>query len=224
MASCSAELQMSDKLSYKPFYRRRLPHIQPEGATLFITFRLANSLPIEVVKILREENWQIKKRLKQIADKKESEKQSELESRRLFSKWDDALDNLAFGEKYLSNPQIAELVAESLHYRDRKVYDLDAFCIMPNHAHLICEPLEENKGKYFSLSKIMHSIKRHTARQSNLILGREGAFWQHENYDHFVRSGAELERIIKYVLYNPVKAKLIDDWAKWKWTYSKYEM
>jgi hypothetical protein len=57
-----------------------------------------------------------------------------------------------------------------------------------------------------------------------LILGREGAFWQHENYDHFVRSGAELERIIKYVLYNPVKAKLIDDWAKWKWTYSKYEM
>ena len=215
---------MSNKLSYKSFYRRRLPHIQPEGATLFITFRLANSLPIEVVKKLREENWQIKKRLEQITDKKEREKQSESESRRLFGKRDDTLDTLAYGEKYLSNPQIAELVAESLRYRDGKVYDLDAFCIMPNHAHLVCKPLEENKGKYFSISKIMHSLKRHTARQSNLILGREGAFWQHENYDHFVRNSAELERIIKYVLYNPVKANLIDDWAKWKWTYSKYEM
>ena len=68
---------MNDKLSYRPFYRRRLPHIQPEGATLFITFRLANSLPIEVVKKLREEDWQIKKRLEQIADKKEREKQTE---------------------------------------------------------------------------------------------------------------------------------------------------
>ncbi|MCI0555729.1 MAG: transposase [Anaerolineae bacterium] len=162
--------------------------------------------------------------MERISDEKERKEQANLENCRLFSKWDDALDTLNFGGKYLSNPQIAKLVSESLHYRDGKVYDLDGFCILPNHAHLVCTPLEESKNRYFSLSKIMHSLKRHTARQSNLILNHSGQFWQHENYDHFVRNDAELERIIKYVLNNPVKAGLIDDWTKWKWTYCKYDM
>ena len=34
---------------YKPFYRRNLPHIQPPGATLFVTFHLAGSLPRRVL-------------------------------------------------------------------------------------------------------------------------------------------------------------------------------
>jgi REP element-mobilizing transposase RayT len=70
----------------------------------------------------------------------------------------------------------------------------------------------------------MHSLKRHTAHEANLILGRDGTFWQHENYDHFARDEAELERIIKYVLYNPVKAGLVKEQKDWKWTYCKYDM
>jgi REP-associated tyrosine transposase len=35
---------------------------------------------------------------------------------------------------------------------------------------------------------------------------------------------AKLEHIIKYVLNNPVKAGLVDDWTKWKWSYCKYDM
>jgi REP element-mobilizing transposase RayT len=52
---------------------------------------------------------------------------------------------------------------------------------------------------------------------------RSGAFWQHENYDHFVRDEVELERTIKYVLYNPVKAGLVNDQKDWKWTYCKFD-
>jgi REP element-mobilizing transposase RayT len=55
-------------------------------------------------------------------------------------------------------------------------------------------------------------------------LGRSGPFWQHENYDHVIRDEGELERIIQYVIYNPVKAGLTDDWKQWKWTYCKYDM
>ncbi len=212
------------QFSFKNFYRRNLPHIQPEGATLFITFRLANSLPKEVVERLKAEKEEAEKRISQIADKRERERQLDLEHRRLFGKWDEALDSLAYGEKYLSNPQVADLVSGSLHYRDGKVYDLEAFCIMSNHVHLVCAPLEESEGKYHSLSKIMHSLKRFTAYEANQILARDGTFWQHENYDHYVRDEAELERIIKYVIYNPVKAGLVDDWTKWKWTYSKYNL
>jgi REP element-mobilizing transposase RayT len=95
---------------------------------------------------------------------------------------------------------------------------------MPNHLHIVFTPLKESRGKYYPLSKIMHSLKRHTAREGNLILGREGAFWQHENYDHVVRDEAELERIIRYILYNPVKANLVKEQKHWKWAYCKYDM
>jgi REP element-mobilizing transposase RayT len=213
-----------NQFSYKNFYRRNLPHIQSEGATLFITFRLANSLPKEVVERLLEEKEQAEKKINQLIDKREREKQLYLEHRRFFGKWDEALDTLNYGEKYLSNPKIGDLIAESLHYRDGKVYDLEAFCIMSNHVHLVGTPLEDGDGKYYSLSKIMHSLKRYTAHESNLILSRTGPFWQHENYDHFIRDAAELERIIKYVLNNPVKAGLVNDWTDWKWSYCKYDV
>ena len=65
----------------------------------------------------------------------------------------------------------------------------------------------------------MMSLKRYTARQCNDILGREGQFWQHESYDHVIRNQAEWERIIKYVLDNPVKAGLVEKWDDWPWTY-----
>ena len=45
------------------------------------------------------------------------------------------------GPLWLGEPRIAELVREALHYRDGKVYRLDAFCIMPNHVHIVFAPL-----------------------------------------------------------------------------------
>ena len=70
----------------------------------------------------------------------------------------------------------------------------------------------------------MYSFKRYTAYEANLILGRKGPFWQHESYVHFIRPEAELERTVKYVLYNPVKANLVKEQTDWKWSYCKYDM
>lgn len=212
------------QFSYKQFYRRRLPHIQPEGATFFVTFRLAGSMPAEVIEKLHEEHEHSNRLLDQITDPKERAKQVDLASRRWFGKWDEFLDKASTGPKHLANEQIAAMLSDSIKYRDGKVYDLEAFCIMLNHAHVVFRPLENVDGKDNSLSTIMHSLKRHTARQANLLLGRTGAFWQDESYDHVVRDETELERIIKYVLYNPVKAGLVDDWSQWKWAYCKYEV
>ena len=74
---------------------------------------------------------------------------------------------------------------------------------------------------YHSLSSIMHSLKGHTAREGNLLLDRTGAFWEHESYDHYVRDDKELERIVAYVLNNPVKAGLAADWKAWPWNYRR---
>lgn len=223
LAICSTDTTMN-QFAFKNFYRRNLPHIQPEGATLFITFRLANSLPKEVIERLKAQYEEAEKKIKLVTDRDERERQLDQARRRYFGKWDDALDSMTYGEKYLSNPQVADLVAESLLYQAGKVYDLEAFSILSTHGHVVFAPLEEANGQYFPLSKIMHSFKLHTALEANKILGREGEFWQHENYDHYVRDEGELERIIQYVIYNPVKAGLVDDWKKWKWTYCKYNL
>jgi putative transposase len=68
----------------------------------------------------------------------------------------------------------------------------------------------------------MQSLKRHTARQANILLGRKGAFWQDESYDRVIRDHDEYIRIVHYVLENPVKARLVSKWDDWKGTYCKF--
>ena len=209
-------------LEYQLFYRRHLPHFQPPGATLFITFRLAGSIPAEVMHRLIEERERINAMLDGIPDSTERRKRADLERRRSFRKWDEVLDTAQAGPLWLRDEHIACLVMESLRYRDGTAYDLDAFCIMPNHVHLVFTPLQKPDGSYHAMSTIMHSLKRHIAREANLLLNCEGAFWQHENYDHSVRDEKEWQRIVAYIVNNPVRARLIERAEDWPWTYSKY--
>lgn len=78
---------MSDNLSYKFSYRRRLPHIQPEGATFFVTSRLAGSLPDDIVEKLHRERDLIDAELAKIGTGHERAEKAYLASRRLFGKW-----------------------------------------------------------------------------------------------------------------------------------------
>jgi putative transposase len=206
---------MKNKLAFREYYKRRLPHIQIAGATYFITFRLAKSLPSAALEKLGEEKQKINKL---------PESQKAVAHQAWFVKYDDYLDRALHGNVYLRNEHVANMVAESILFRDAKDYDLIAYCIMFNHVHLVCTPLMKEKDAFFGLTEILHSLKRHTAREANKILQRSGTFWRDESYDHFIRDDAELERIMKYVLYNPAKAGLVKDQADWKWSYCKYEM
>lgn len=133
-------------LEYKISYRRHLPHIQPPGATLFITFRLAGSIPVEVQKQLMVEAERVEAILTRISDPQERVQRAYLEQRRLFGKWDAVLDTARSGPFWLRESKIANLIMEGLHYRDDRVYDLDAFCIMPNHVHVVYTPLGQEDG------------------------------------------------------------------------------
>lgn len=115
------------------------------------------------------------------------------------------------------------MVAEALLFRDKKVYELDCFTIMSNHVHAVFAPLKDESGTCYGLSRIMQSLKRRTASLANDLLGRQGSFWQGESYDHVVRDEDEWQRIVWYVLNNPVKAGLVQEWQAWPWTYFKYK-
>ncbi|MDX9993436.1 MAG: transposase [Anaerolineales bacterium] len=200
-------------LRFREYYKRRLPHIQIPGATYFVTFRLKDSLPLKILEQLAQDTEKINGLPLEL---------QESGHRRWFGRFDDILDRCLAGEQFLTNEQVRAIVTDALRRRDGSIYHLLAFCIMPNHVHVVFTPLEKLNGSYHSLTEILHSLKRNSAKQANLCLGRSGPFWQDESYDHFVRDESELDRIIKYVLYNPVKAGLVPEWTDWPGTYSKF--
>lgn len=209
-------------LDYKADYRKNLPHIQPAGAILFVTCRLAGSLPQAVLARLKEEAEREEQNLRASAPAEELDRLLYRAQRQAFGRFDTVLDEAQSGPMWLKRPEVAAIVAESMHYLNGKQYDLDVFCIMGNHFHVVFAPLQGKDGQYVALQRIMHSLKRHTARKANDVLGREGAFWQHESYDHIVRDEAELQRIRQYVLNNPVKARLVDDAEKWPHSWANW--
>lgn len=210
-----------NQYDYKPAYERNLPHIQPPGATLFVTFRLAGSIPRVVLEQFKREAEEREKAMKLTAVSPTPSYLIYQEQKRYFGQVDAYLDLAASGPQWLCRPEIAEIVVEAMHFRDGEVFDLDVFCVMSNHVHVVFRPLEKEDGGYYALQKIMHSLKRHTARGANKILKRKGAFWQHESYDHVVRDRQEWEQIVAYVLNNPVKARLVENWEDWPYTLLK---
>jgi putative transposase len=198
-------------------YRRNLPHIQPPGATFFVTFRLAGSIPVDVLAMLHAEAERTVGELERLSDSPERAERLYLEERRFFGQWDAVLDQ-GNGPDWLRNPEIAILVADALRFFDGKRYDLLVYCILSNHVHVVFTPLQKSAEAYYSLAQIMHTVKGYSAGRANRLLDRTGAFWLHESYDHCVRGAKELERILAYVVNNPVKAGLVAEWQAWPWT------
>ncbi|MGH9772520.1 MAG: REP-associated tyrosine transposase [Candidatus Acidiferrales bacterium] len=127
---------------------------------------------------------------------------------------DRELDRAATGPLWLKDPRVAQLMAETLEKgaSDYHLYELLAWVVMPNHVHVVWEPLHP-------LPEITRWIKGSTARAANLLLGRTGKpFWQYESYDHCIRSDTELGRVIRYVERNPVAAGLVEAAEDWPWS------
>ncbi|HMQ46968.1 MAG TPA: transposase [Saprospiraceae bacterium] len=223
------------------FYRKKLPHWQPPEGTFFITYRLFGSIPKPVIerlkfaydealhqieiqaadeadKMRREQNimgklpMDILRKIESISNKKRYDEQ-----KRYFKKFDDFLDGNLNEPHFLKNPAVAALNAQALHFYEEKLYKLWAYCIMSNHVHVLLTLLPEAPP----LWKVMQDIKKYTGTQGNKILGRKGEkFWEDESYDHLVRAkeGA-FERILFYILNNPVKAGMVKEWTAYEWSF-----
>lgn len=192
----------------KTHYQRSLPHIHPPGETLFVTFRLAGSLPAEKLRELRAEQL----REEAVADTAE---QLISARKRHFVRWDAALHRAEYGPDWLKQAAVAGIVAEEIHQLTTAEHRLWSFCLMPNHVHLVVS-LPEGAAVFY---KTMQQLKGRAAYRCNRLLGRTGIFWQPESYDHVVRNGEEMQNIMAYVLENPVKAGLVEDWQQWPHTY-----
>ena len=204
-------------------YRRNLPHIHPDGYPIFVTFNLIDSLPAEVVKELKA------RRENEIKTAKSEEERYNIH-KRYFARYDEWLDRCENSPRWLGTDDIAQIVAHEIGRLDKERYFLMAYCIMPNHVHLLInalpiEQLQHNgRTANYPIADSMRFIKGRSARFCNLKLHREGGFWHHESYDHYARNEAETTRIIHYIINNPVKAGLVKHWKDWKFTYVSPEL
>jgi REP-associated tyrosine transposase len=211
----------------REFYRRKLPHWHPEGQMFFVTFRLANSLPIHIIHELEEQREREKQHI--LAKFSGAPQRNELYKldKKYFGRFDAWLDRcIEDSPHWLANEKVARIVTDEIHKLDGERYSLVAYCIMSNHCHLLIDtgehsfkPTHLGVTAPYPLTDTLKLLKGRTARYCNQALNRSGKFWHHESYDHVVRNQKEYERIVWYIINNPVKAGLVEKWDDWEFTY-----
>jgi len=170
--------------------RGTLPHWEIEDSTYFVTFRLRDSLPREVAVMLARE--------KERATQQATTAAQRAEINRLFGEQLDRYLDAGHGSAILS--EHGALVADALKHFDGARYELLAWCVMPNHVHVLL--FVPGRAE---LDKIVHSWKSYTAH----AIGR-GVIWAREYFDRVVRGERETGRTRNYIHANPWKAGLRD--------------
>ena len=183
-----------------------LPHWTRGGAAYAVTFRLFDSLPQVVMDEWRAERQSIEDRAKS-----QNRSLTHHELRRLDELYSERVEkqlDAGHGECWLRDPRIAALATGALKHFDGQRYQLISWCVMPNHIHAVVQP-----APGFELSQILHSWKRHIAREANKLLDRAGEFWQVEYYDHLIRDEDDLLHAVDYAMNNADSAGL----REWTW-------
>jgi putative transposase len=195
---------MSDDLKfYSPQARttvgwNRLPHWDQQGRIYSLTFRLADSVPAELMKqhrldeaawlALHPEPWTSEVELAYV--------------RRFTGAIERWLDQ-GLGDCLLRSSECAAIIANALRYFEGQRTRLHAWVVMPNHVHVLTEILEGH-----TLPDLMESWKGFMARAVNAHLGRTGTLWQKGYHDRLIRNWEHFANVVRYFRQNPVKSGL----------------
>jgi len=87
-----------------------------------------------------------------------------------------------------------------------------AYCLMPNHVHLIAVPDKED-----SLAKAIGEAHRRYTRHINFRESWRGHLWQ-GRFASYPMDEAYLMVAVRYVELNPVRARLVDKPELWKFS------
>jgi len=188
-----------------------LPHVtRTSGGIYAVTFRLADSLPHHILHRFtreRDEGLAAAKAGTGGLTDREEHRLSDLHADRIESFLDAGAGSCA-----MNAPPIAQMIADALTYFAGRRYQLHAWCVMPNHVHVLVEPLAGHR-----LNDVVQSWKSYTAKAVNRHLRRSGTFWQPEYYDHLIRDEEDYAHAVSYIAGNPVKAGL----HGWRWVSSR---
>ena len=182
-----------------PAYPEEIPDVRDRGylphfenrAIQFITFRLYDSVPKELI-----EEWKM-------VLTQESDAEGPSDVARQMHKLVDKFEDSGYGQCFLADSRVADMMEQTLRHDDGKKYDLISYCIMPNHVHVM---IRVHDG--VSLSSILHTWRSYSAHEANKILGRSGDFWMKDYYDRYIRNAQHYMAVVQYIKDNPAKAGL----------------
>ncbi|HEY9153795.1 MAG TPA: transposase [Opitutaceae bacterium] len=175
--------------------RGYLPHCDHVALTQFITYRLNDSLPTHVYK-------QLYLRLP-------------IEERRQFL---ETYLDCGYGSCILRSADNASRVVDNWKYFHGKRYWLHAWCVMPNHVHVMIELF----GSY-SVSEIVHTWKSYTGKRllaadKRVRAAESRSVWQPDYFDRFIRNEKHFLETVDYIHRNPVHAGLVSKMEDWNWS------
>jgi len=173
--------------------RGRLPHWEVDDADYFVTFRLRDSLPLEIARQLVKE----REHLVRIA---QTDAERVIIDEQFGIRLDSYLD-VGYGSCILRDH--GGVVADAIRHFDGVRYLLHAWCVMPSHVHVLFR-LAHGRD----LERVLHSWKSYTAHQIGL-----GVIWQREYFDRVIRGPEEFRDTRNYIVRNPDKAGL----RNWQW-------
>jgi REP element-mobilizing transposase RayT len=138
-------------------------------------------------------------------------------SRELYKKKDQPFTITVCTHKKICLPnKFQELIFKSaMKDHLRKESDLMTVCVMPDHIHLLLAPISKN------VIDLIGEWKGYTTH----ILWNEGyigKLWQRSFFDHALRREEDLRRVAEYIVWNPVRKGLVEDWAEYPYSWHKW--
>ena len=192
--------------------RGYIPHFESAEVIQHVTYHLADSLPAPVLARFEDEVREMPPEQKDFA------------LRKRLQDWIDA----GHGSCVLREPEVAEMVQASFLHFDGERYRLFAWVVMPNHVHVLFQPLGE-----WTMAKTIASWKSFTGRRIRAFMDnwerqapawqkpawqQTRQVWQRDYWDRFMRNEQHFATAMAYIHNNPVKAGLVKRAEDWPWS------
>ncbi len=192
------ELRFFDPFAEIRRHGKGLPHWEQPGATYFVTFRLADAVPVEL-----RERWMEERTAWMMHHPKPWSVEVEREYHRRFSQQFDQWLDAGHGACGLREASGRDCVTATLGHSHDRTYWLHASVVMPNHVHVLFSLHPEA-----SLAEEIGAWKSVLARRINRLLGRSGTLWQEDYFDRLIRDEEHFANCVRYIRRNPEKARL----------------
>lgn len=102
-------------------------------------------------------------------------------------------------------------------YKDRYKIEILSYCLMPNHFHLFVKQ-ETNQ---FSISNFISALLNSYVKSINKRYNRSGTLFESKTKSKIITDEHYFIWIVKYILENPVKAKLVNKLIDWEFSNAK---
>lgn len=97
-----------------------------------------------------------------------------------------------------------------IHFKTKHYIDIIGYCLMPNHFHLIAKQnIEDGLLEFISSTQLSY------AKHFNSKWNKKGQLFEGRYHSESITTQSQLINTIKYLINNPLKAKLVNKPSDW---------